>query len=50
MNAGEVTDKLGLRSLNRQRAWRVQPASAMTGEGLLEGLEWLAVQPPMANT
>merc|ERR1712115_415703 len=41
MNAAEVTDKLGLHSL-RQRAWYIQSTCATTGDGLYEGLEWLA--------
>jgi len=41
MNAAEVTDKLGLHSL-RQRAWYIQSTCATSGDGLYEGLEWLA--------
>merc|ERR1712166_867708 len=41
MNAAEITDKLGLHSL-RQRAWYIQAACATSGDGLYEGLEWLA--------
>merc|ERR1712217_468655 len=41
MAAAEVTDKLGLHSV-RQRSWHVQSSCALTGDGLYEGLEWLA--------
>jgi len=41
MNAAEITDKLGLHSL-RQRAWYIQQTCATSGDGLYEGLEWLA--------
>ncbi len=43
MNAAEVTDKLGLNSL-RQRNWYIQSTCATLGEGLYEGLDWLANQ------
>ncbi|CAK0868875.1 unnamed protein product [Prorocentrum cordatum] len=39
MTSAEVTDALGLKTLNRQ--WRVQPASAKLGTGLHDGLDWL---------
>ncbi|GAQ83255.1 GTP-binding ADP-ribosylation factor [Klebsormidium nitens] len=41
MNVAELTDKLGLHSI-RQRSWYIQSACAPTGEGLYEGLDWLA--------
>ncbi|KAK0624683.1 ADP-ribosylation factor family-domain-containing protein [Bombardia bombarda] len=41
MNAAEITDKLGLHSL-RQRSWYIQATCATSGDGLYEGLEWLA--------
>ncbi|KAI1434585.1 ADP-ribosylation factor family-domain-containing protein [Xylaria sp. CBS 124048] len=41
MNAAEITDKLGLHSL-RNRAWYIQSTCATSGDGLYEGLEWLA--------
>ncbi|KAK9988463.1 hypothetical protein SO802_028702 [Lithocarpus litseifolius] len=41
MSASEVADKLGLYSLN-QRPWYVQSASAISGQGLYEGLDWLS--------
>ena len=39
--AKEVTDRLHLSQL-KQREWHVQACSATTGEGLREGLDWLA--------
>jgi len=41
MSASEVTDKLGLHNL-RSRQWFIQSACATTGDGLYEGLDWLA--------
>lgn len=41
MNAAEITEKLGLQSI-RQRAWYIQATCATSGDGLYEGLEWLA--------
>jgi len=41
MSTAEVTDKIGLRSL-RQREWFIQGTCAVSGEGLFEGLDWLA--------
>uniref|UniRef100_A0A8C5M461 ARF GTPase 3 n=1 Tax=Leptobrachium leishanense TaxID=445787 RepID=A0A8C5M461_9ANUR len=43
MNAAEITDKLGLHSL-RNRDWYIQAACATSGDGLYEGLDWLANQ------
>eukprot|EP00052_Salpingoeca_macrocollata_P033571 m.8846 g.8846 ORF g.8846 m.8846 type:complete len:183 (-) comp5307_c0_seq1:43-591(-) len=43
MDAGTITDKLGLHSL-RQRNWYIQATCATTGEGLYEGLDWLSQQ------
>ncbi|XP_059936494.1 ADP-ribosylation factor 2 isoform X1 [Mesoplodon densirostris] len=43
MNAAEITDKLGLRSL-RQRSWYIQATCATSGDGLYEGLDWLSNQ------
>jgi len=40
MTAAEVMEKLGLRDLRRQ--WYIQSASATTGDGLYEGLDWLS--------
>mmetsp|Transcript_57350 Transcript_57350/g.133704 ORF Transcript_57350/g.133704 Transcript_57350/m.133704 type:complete len:182 (+) Transcript_57350:82-627(+) len=41
MTAAEVTEKLGLRCM-RNRQWFIQSACATTGDGLYEGLDWLA--------
>ncbi|TPX31954.1 hypothetical protein SeMB42_g07678 [Synchytrium endobioticum] len=41
MNAAEITDKLGLHSL-RQRHWYIQATCATSGDGLYEGLDWMA--------
>ncbi|GJP37871.1 hypothetical protein CLOM_g22319 [Closterium sp. NIES-68] len=41
MNAAEITDKLALHSL-RHRCWYIQSTCATSGEGLYEGLDWLA--------
>ena len=38
---GEVTDKLGMGEL-KGRTWLVQGTSATTGQGLKEGLDWMA--------
>jgi len=40
MSASEVTDKLGLHSLQR-RQWYIQSCCATTGDGLYDGLDWL---------
>ena len=41
MTASELTDKLGLHA-RRERDWYIQATCAVTGEGVVEGLEWLA--------
>ena len=41
-SAAEVTEKLGLYKLRSGRDWYVQRTSAVTGEGLIDGLAWLA--------
>ena len=43
MSAAEMTDGLALHDL-KQRNWLIQPTCAKTGEGLLEGLDWLSSQ------
>eukprot|EP01017_Pseudomicrothorax_dubius_P045798 TRINITY_DN7977_c0_g2_i1.p1 TRINITY_DN7977_c0_g2~~TRINITY_DN7977_c0_g2_i1.p1 ORF type:complete len:189 (+),score=29.72 TRINITY_DN7977_c0_g2_i1:28-594(+) len=40
MNPAEVTEKLGLHTI-RNRLWYVQGSSAVSGDGLYEGLDWL---------
>ena len=37
----EVTDKLGL-ALLRNRDWFIQSTCAVNGQGIVDGLEWLA--------
>jgi len=41
MPVAEITQKLALNSL-RQRSWYIQATCATSGEGLYEGLDWLA--------
>mmetsp|Transcript_5364 Transcript_5364/g.15330 ORF Transcript_5364/g.15330 Transcript_5364/m.15330 type:complete len:180 (-) Transcript_5364:393-932(-) len=41
MCCAEVTENLNLHSITNRR-WHVQPASATSGEGVREGLKWLA--------
>ena len=41
MNTAEVTTKLGLHNLSN-REWFIQSTCAVTGEGIVDGLEWLA--------
>ena len=41
LTADEIRDALQLEQLNA-RAWHVQPSCAMTGEGLWQGVKWLA--------
>ena len=36
----EMTEKLGLNSLRRE--WYLQGTCAITGDGLYEGLDWMA--------
>ncbi|KAJ1359573.1 hypothetical protein KIN20_018339 [Parelaphostrongylus tenuis] len=43
MDASDVTKNLHLHDV-RDREWYVQPSNAITGEGLIEGLEWLHSQ------
>ena len=41
MPTAEVGDKLGLHGV-RDREWFIQGTNAITGDGLFEGLNWLA--------
>jgi len=41
MSVSELTEKLGLKSVKNHK-WFVQSTSAMNGNGLYEGLDWLA--------
>ena len=40
-STGKLAESLGLRSLPRANEWLIQPASALTGVGVYESLEWL---------
>ena len=41
MSVPEITEKLGLHTL-RGREWKIQGTCALTGDGLYDGLDWLA--------
>lgn len=41
MSVAEVTDKLGLHAL-QGRTWHIQACCMLTGQGLCEGVAWLA--------
>jgi ADP-ribosylation factor protein 1 len=41
MSVAEITDKLGLHNI-RNRKWYMQATCATSGDGLYEGLDWLA--------
>ena len=41
LSPGEVSEKLGMSNL-KGRSWLVQGSSAITGQGLKEGLDWMA--------
>ncbi|XP_077301321.1 ADP-ribosylation factor-like 5 [Arctopsyche grandis] len=41
MTAAEISQELHLTSIKRQQ-WHIQPCCALTGEGLLLGLDWIA--------
>jgi len=43
MSVSEMTDKLGLQNLGG-RKWYIQSTCATSGDGLYEGLDWLAAQ------
>jgi len=43
MSVAEITDKLGLQNLGG-RKWYIQSTWATSGDGLYEGLDWLAAQ------
>lgn len=42
MTTSQVVEKLELTKLLRNRPWHVQGAVATSGQGLYEGLDWLA--------
>ena len=41
MGAAEISDKLGLSQL-KSHQWHIQSSCALTGEGLSNGMDWLA--------
>lgn len=43
MNAGEIAKELSLHTI-RTHEWQIQSCSALTGDGLQEGLEWIATR------
>ena len=42
MNAAEITDKLQLNNLARNRQWYIQSTCATSGDGIYEGFDWLS--------
>lgn len=42
-NAGEIAEDLSLHTI-RTHEWQIQSCCALTGEGLQEGLEWIATR------
>jgi hypothetical protein len=47
----EVAEALELKAFTGRRPWKVQACSAMTGEGLTEGIDWIwkIILPATAN-
>ena len=41
IDAMDITQELKLH-LNKEHAWQIQPCSALTGAGLMEGMDWVA--------
>lgn len=41
MNPAEITDALSLHSI-KNHDWHIQACSALTGDGLFDGLGWIA--------
>ena len=41
MSAVEITQQLKLHT-NKEHSWQIMPCSAQTGEGLFEGMDWIA--------
>lgn len=39
MSASEIRERLALTDI-KTHSWRIQPCSAITGENLIEGLDW----------
>jgi ADP-ribosylation factor-like protein 5B len=40
LTPAQVSEALGLTNL-RQREWQIMGCSALTGEGLMEGMDWM---------
>ena len=40
MSAAEVTESLGLHGI-RNRSWYIQACCSTSGDGLMEGLDWI---------
>ncbi|KAI8062375.1 ADP-ribosylation factor family-domain-containing protein [Gongronella butleri] len=43
LSAAKISDTLSLTSL-KERQWHIQACSALTGDGLFEGLDWVVLQ------
>lgn len=41
MTPSELADKLGLYGMKKSRQWYIQGTTAVTGDGLYEGMDWL---------
>ncbi|CEH14604.1 gtp-binding protein [Ceraceosorus bombacis] len=41
LSAQEISASLTLQDLSKTHSWRIQPCSAITGQGLQEGIDWL---------
>ena len=44
--ASEIAEGLNLNTI-RDRAWHIQPCSALTGEGVKNGLAWISKNIPV---
>nr|ACO15259.1 ADP-ribosylation factor-like protein 5B [Caligus clemensi]ACO15741.1 ADP-ribosylation factor-like protein 5B [Caligus clemensi] len=40
LSAAQISESLNLQAM-KKRNWQIQPCSALTGEGLYQGIEWL---------
>ncbi|KAI8874681.1 ARF/SAR superfamily, partial [Backusella circina FSU 941] len=43
LTAAKISEALGLTGL-KDKQWHIQACSALTGEGLYEGLDWVVLQ------
>jgi signal recognition particle receptor subunit beta len=50
MSVTEVKDRLGLEVQSERRRWHIRGSVATTGDGLMEGMEWMATQLRGSNT